>query len=164
MKRTSKFFSKSSKRNIQTYVNEQHNTMENFLDKFQLLRKFYPEKESLFMKELDDSLFEKINFFITDGKKYKTIGSINSNKSLDSLMQAVSIAEELSRNTLLDSGQKKCLSQAYGEYAEALYQFTPKEVDKLAESISKALELDPENELAKDLYVTMNFYTPIQNI
>ncbi len=173
MKRSSKFFNKISKKNIQTYANGQNNLMENFFNKFQILSKFSPEKEKFFIEKfsiakldasLNASIFNEVKHFITEGKKYKTIGNIHSDKSLNSLIKAVSIAEELSRNTLLDSGQKKFLSQAYGEYAEALYQFTPKEVDKLAESISKSLELDPENELAKNLYVTMNFYTPIQSI
>lgn len=100
-------------------------------------------------------MIENGNLLITDKAKRDPLATINVFK------RAAIIADNFLETYALESltsESKLILSQAYSGYAQVLYKFKMKEVDNIKEMVAKALKLDPENQMAKELSFDMNFY------
>lgn len=115
-----------------------------------------------FIETCYQSSFEEIQKYLQNGKELITnYTKLNPLGSLEAFEKSVNIANIIIENypmEYFDSHNKKLLAQAYAGYADLLKKWEPEKIDIRKELVNKALELDPENEIANELSFDMRFY------
>lgn len=115
-----------------------------------------------FVEECYESSFDEIQQCIQKENELITnCEKINPLDSLRAFEKSVNIANIILENYPMesfDSQNKKLLAQAYAGYADVLKKWEPEKIDIRKDLVNKSLELDPKNEMAKELNFDMRFY------
>lgn len=93
------------------------------------------------------------------GKSLETMRPPRYYEALESFESAVKLADQLlEQNHLsLPTEHKQVLSNVYSQYALAINNYGTYHLPLAKEAIQKSIKLNPENEMAKSLFIDLNF-------
>ncbi|MCX7125317.1 MAG: hypothetical protein NTU49_06130 [Gammaproteobacteria bacterium] len=125
-----------------------------------------PETQNKLMVYATQEAFKDIESLTTEGLSHIKPGkTADPSEAMISFSRAASIAKSLAREIPVKKDKEcKIIANAYACHADAIYKFKPEKIDDAIYFVNEALKLDPKNQIALNLKLSVNIYYDIPMI